>query len=78
MGRKMIDENNDRRITEWLDEVDVPWLQKEKERIEKVSGEECEILNRLNDEDETVYALHYKNGYWKRHYATYDLEFVHF
>lgn len=77
MGRMMIDENNDRRITEWLDDIDMQWLEMEKARIERVSGEECEILSRLNSDNGTVYALHYKNGYWKKHYNTYELTFIH-
>lgn len=83
MGRKMIDKNDKSRVTEWLLSDDLQWLKREKERIEMVSGEKCEILSRKNglnvrrnDHNGTVYALHYKDGYWKKHYNTREIIFI--
>ncbi len=53
------------RITDWLAKHDLEWLKKEKERIEKESGETCTIYFTQYESTLKKYALFYDNGYFK-------------
>ena len=75
---KLIDRNFDdrSRISVWLKEDGIEWLENKKNHIEAISGCECEIRSREKDDGFKEYCLAFKNGYYHLDRKSGDIKWV--
>lgn len=66
-----------KRITDWLEESEIEWLERRKNNIED-GKKQCEIVQWNRHPNEKVFALLYKNGYYKPVNKNMDTVFVFF